>query len=192
MPPCAIGRGEGYKAFCQSPGQATISRAGDLVEVNSGGQVFFCFFNPRSYSEFSAEGLLVLKFHSSRLTTQSEQFANELTRHLGVCAPNCRILRETVSSFHENSPKELPSWHLTSCTAITQTLCLRHLASHAIEVKKEWPPYRMVRRLSPGCWKIPIPVRWSYFEGCGRGQLLESGWTPQLQPMRLPDLVTTW
>lgn len=67
------------------------------MEVNSGGQVFFCFFNPQS--EYSAEGLLVLKFHTSRLITQSEQFANELTRHLGVCAPNCRILRETVGSL---------------------------------------------------------------------------------------------
>lgn len=38
----------------------------------------------------------MVKFSASRLTTQSEQFANELTRHLGMCAPNCRILRKGV------------------------------------------------------------------------------------------------
>lgn len=71
-----------------------LSPTGELVEVNSGGQVFFGFFRPAPGKHH--ESLLVLKFHSSRLTTQSEQFANELTRHLGVCAPNCRILREMV------------------------------------------------------------------------------------------------
>ena len=44
------------------------------------------------------EGCCVVKFSVSRLTTQSEQFANELMRHLGVCAPACRILRKGVSS----------------------------------------------------------------------------------------------
>lgn len=37
---------------------------------------------------------VVVKFHGSRLTTQSEQFANELTRHLGLHAPSARILRK--------------------------------------------------------------------------------------------------
>lgn len=71
--------------------------AGELVEVNSGGQVLFCFFSPPVGMHFAQDRLLVLKFHPSRLQTQSEQFANELTRHLGICAPNCRILRATVS-----------------------------------------------------------------------------------------------
>ena len=72
--------------------------AGDLVEVNSGGQVFFCFFAARGRTPAAPEGVLVIKFHPSRLTTQSEQFANELTRHLGICAPCCRILRQQVCS----------------------------------------------------------------------------------------------
>ena len=42
-------------------------------------------------------GCLVIKFHPSRLAAQSEQFANELTRHLGIHAPACRILRSQVS-----------------------------------------------------------------------------------------------
>ena len=69
---------------------------GDIVEVNSGGQVFFCFFTPRGKSGLSPERILVLKFHPSRLITQAEQFANELARHLGICSPCCRILRQQV------------------------------------------------------------------------------------------------
>ncbi|KAK9806465.1 hypothetical protein WJX73_010630 [Symbiochloris irregularis] len=93
---------------------------GDLIEINSGGQVLFCFFatrppaadasrlstsmgsldmSPRSpFADSSPkrgrEQCVVVKFHGSRLTTQSEQFANELTRHLRVHAPACRILRK--------------------------------------------------------------------------------------------------
>ncbi len=37
-----------------------------------------------------------MKGHHARLASQSEQFANELTRHLGICAPECRILRKVV------------------------------------------------------------------------------------------------
>lgn len=88
---------------------------GDLVEINSGGQVLFCFFTPSTptHAESSPrtffsrgspkhrrgrEHCLVVKFHGSRLTTQSELFANELTRHLGVHAPSCRILRKVVGA----------------------------------------------------------------------------------------------
>ena len=42
------------------------------------------------------ERVLIVKGHPARLATQSEQFANELTRHLGICAPDCRILRKVV------------------------------------------------------------------------------------------------
>ena len=73
--------------------------SGDLVEINSGGLVLFCFFAPPPHTPFAPENVLVAKFHASRLTTQSEQFANELTRHLGICAPNCRILRQQVRRF---------------------------------------------------------------------------------------------
>ena len=37
-----------------------------------------------------------MKAHPARLATQSEQFANELTQHLGISAPACRILRKLV------------------------------------------------------------------------------------------------
>jgi hypothetical protein len=42
------------------------------------------------------EGCVVLKFVASRLLVQSEQFANELTRHVGICAPDSRIMRSKV------------------------------------------------------------------------------------------------
>ena len=102
---------------------------GDLLEINSGGRVIFCFFadaepqhvgwalgagrtpgaTPQeaeppeaaavtpvsSAGDLALPGIkcLVLKFVPSRLLAQSEQFANELTRHVGVCAPESRILR---------------------------------------------------------------------------------------------------
>jgi hypothetical protein len=40
------------------------------------------------------EGLAVVKFAATRLAMQAEQFANELARHLGVAAPDCRIVRQ--------------------------------------------------------------------------------------------------
>lgn len=43
--------------------------------------------------------MLIVKGHHARLASQSEQFANELTRHLGICAPACRILRKVVGAF---------------------------------------------------------------------------------------------
>ena len=41
--------------------------------------------------------LLVVKFLPARLDAQSEQFASELARHLGVPSPACRILRKQVA-----------------------------------------------------------------------------------------------
>ena len=46
--------------------------------------------------EQGQERVLIVKVHHARLASQSEQFANELTRHLGICAPECRILRKVV------------------------------------------------------------------------------------------------
>jgi hypothetical protein len=57
--------------------------------------------------EQGPERVLIVKGHHARLASQSEQFANELTRHLGICAPACRILRrvvgESLSSFFAGS-----------------------------------------------------------------------------------------
>jgi hypothetical protein len=117
-----------------------------LVQVNSGGCVFFCLFEPPlpaaptppvtrhatpaalggelhspatpSGTAGSAEGagghtpstcgtpggawggggggreeVLILKFVPSRLLCQSEQFASELARQVGICAPDSRVLR---------------------------------------------------------------------------------------------------
>lgn len=36
----------------------------------------------------------MVKVCPARLAAQSEQFANELSLHVGVCAPACRILRK--------------------------------------------------------------------------------------------------
>ena len=68
--------------------------SGELVEINTN-LVLFCFFKPAEDAPHQ-ERCLILKFLHTRLLTQSEQFANELTRHLDICAPNCRILRQKV------------------------------------------------------------------------------------------------
>lgn len=61
-----------------------------LVEVSSGGTVFFCLFEPAGPGE--PERCLVLKFISDRLLCQSEQFAGELANHLQIAAPESRLL----------------------------------------------------------------------------------------------------
>ena len=49
---------------------------------------------PAGSGVVSTEGVLVVKVSGSRLAMQAEQFANELTRHLGIAAPDCRIIRQ--------------------------------------------------------------------------------------------------
>ena len=74
--------------------------------------------------------MLIVKGHPARLPTQSEQFANELTRHLGICAPDCRILRKVVwaaSSDHLRSPEtESDLSSLLGCMAAEGHCCARH------------------------------------------------------------------
>ena len=60
--------------------------------------------------------MLIVKGHPARLATQSEQFANELTRHLGICAPDCRILRKVVCAA------PLQSYNATLCNVSTVVL----------------------------------------------------------------------
>eukprot|EP00913_Durusdinium_trenchii_P024375 g22884.t1 len=62
--------------------------ASRLVEINSGGVVFFVLLN----SPGEHEEAVVLKFCNNRYTLQSEQMAAELARHLGVPGPLSRIL----------------------------------------------------------------------------------------------------
>jgi atypical dual specificity phosphatase len=89
------------------PFQLPMTPGGSLVEVNSGGRVLFCLFTLdqvptapafSSSSPLLREGCVVLKFVSSRLLCQSEQFANELARHVGICSPETRIVRAAASS----------------------------------------------------------------------------------------------
>jgi len=89
------------------PFQLPTTPGGSLVEVNSGGRVLFCLFTLdqmptaptfSSSSMLLREGCVVLKFVSSRLLCQSEQFANELARHVGICSPETRIIRAAASS----------------------------------------------------------------------------------------------
>eukprot|EP00878_Enallax_costatus_P023837 GHUV01025391.1.p2 GENE.GHUV01025391.1~~GHUV01025391.1.p2 ORF type:complete len:441 (+),score=177.36 GHUV01025391.1:570-1892(+) len=54
-----------------------------------------------SNGPYVREGVAVLKVGFNRLAMQAEQFANELTRHLGIAAPDCRIVRQVGSTADE-------------------------------------------------------------------------------------------
>lgn len=79
--PAAAGASGGSFSFARLPGSAPASPP-PLRRLASAA--------PRP------EGCLVLKFVSSRLICQSEQFASELTRHVGLGVPESRILRQKV------------------------------------------------------------------------------------------------
>eukprot|EP00803_Ostreobium_quekettii_P002330 evm.model.scf_303EXC.1 EVM.evm.TU.scf_303EXC.1 scf_303EXC:1395-14605(+) len=64
----------------------------EVIEVNSGGRVLFCFFESDSVE--GSRDVAIAKFGSTRLAMQAEHFANELTRHLDISAPMCRIVRK--------------------------------------------------------------------------------------------------
>jgi len=61
------------------------------VEVNSGGQAFFGMLSAAEGSSMVEEGV-VIKFCAPRHVLQSEQMAAELAWHLGVQAPQSRLL----------------------------------------------------------------------------------------------------
>ncbi|KAI8470555.1 MAG: hypothetical protein J3K34DRAFT_509307 [Monoraphidium minutum] len=66
-------------------------RSGGGRAATGGGGGGACSPRPRGGR---AEGVAVLKVAGSRLAMQSEQFANELARHLGIAAPLCRLVRQ--------------------------------------------------------------------------------------------------
>jgi hypothetical protein len=78
-------------SHCSVHGQRTKEISSFYVEVSSGGTVFFCFLE--SAERGSGELCVVLKFISDRLLCQSEQFAAEITNHLGIDCPKSRIIQ---------------------------------------------------------------------------------------------------
>ena len=61
------------------------------MDINSGGAVFFCIFDgadPADTDESTErETVAVVKFCANRLAAQSEYFAFEIAKSLGVVAP---------------------------------------------------------------------------------------------------------
>lgn len=92
---CRLSRSAAYAgkerfAHCTSTPTLSLQL---MVEVNTGGKVFFCFFRPAVPG--MPEGIAVVKFGADRLLMQAEQFANEITRLLDTLgAPDCRIVRK--------------------------------------------------------------------------------------------------
>ncbi|GMH39416.1 hypothetical protein BSKO_07314 [Bryopsis sp. KO-2023] len=73
----------------------------EVLEINSGGQVIFCLLKPKPGGKEKREGVAIIKFGASRLAMQAEQFANELTRHLDISAPKCRLVRKEGDTAEE-------------------------------------------------------------------------------------------
>lgn len=79
------------------------------VTVNSGGVVFFAFFNRNENDEHhcSSEAAAVIKFSSSRMATQSELLGYEFAKWLGVqtpqvvspCFDSCLLTHEIELNF---------------------------------------------------------------------------------------------
>jgi hypothetical protein len=80
------GRGGGFSGF----GSALSTQSSPCMSTGGSPRC------PPSPTPEHQEQALIVKAHPARLATQSEQFANELTQHLGICAPSCRILRKLV------------------------------------------------------------------------------------------------
>ncbi|CAL0327710.1 unnamed protein product [Lupinus luteus] len=67
------------------------------VTVNSGGVVFFAFFNGLGYDDgFPKEAAAVIKISSSRMATQSERLGYEFAKWLGVPTPQARVIHNTT------------------------------------------------------------------------------------------------
>ncbi|CAL0330069.1 unnamed protein product [Lupinus luteus] len=69
------------------------------VTVNSGGVVFFAFFNRNDI--FPKEAAAVIKISPSRMATQSERLGYEFSKCLGVQTPEARVIHNTSSEWHQ-------------------------------------------------------------------------------------------
>ncbi|KAE9601361.1 hypothetical protein Lal_00023992 [Lupinus albus] len=69
------------------------------VTVNSGGVVFFAFFNRND--TFPKEAAAVIKISPSRMATQSERLGYEFSKWLGVQTPQARVIHNTSSEWHQ-------------------------------------------------------------------------------------------
>lgn len=72
------------------------------VTVNSGGVVFFAFFNCQGSVDASPkEAAAVIKIASSRMATQSERLGYELAKWLGIQTPQARVIHNTSSEWQQ-------------------------------------------------------------------------------------------
>ncbi len=151
------------------PFKLPTTPGGSLVEVNSGGRVLFCLFTldqaglnfafrPPSAANTAAaaasaspprEGCVVLKFVSSRLLCQSEQFANELARHVGICSPETRIVRAAASSSD-------PEW--TDAVAAAERIQSTH--PELLEELNECTSFLVMEYIpGKGLFRTPMPFQ---------------------------------
>ncbi|XP_017436470.1 dual specificity protein phosphatase PHS1 isoform X1 [Vigna angularis] len=74
------------------------------VTVNSGGVVFFAFFNlPGNADIYPKEAAAVIKISPSRMATQSERLGYEFAKWLGVQTPQmqCRVIHNTSHEWQQ-------------------------------------------------------------------------------------------
>ncbi|KAK7399275.1 hypothetical protein VNO78_10455 [Psophocarpus tetragonolobus] len=72
------------------------------VTVNSGGVVFFAFFNlPGNAGACPKEAAAVIKISSSRMATQSERLGYEFAKWMGVQTPQGRVIHNTSLEWQQ-------------------------------------------------------------------------------------------
>ncbi|KAK7318328.1 hypothetical protein RJT34_03027 [Clitoria ternatea] len=72
------------------------------VTVNSGGVVFFAFFNcPGNVDTCPKEAAAVIKISSSRMATQSERLGYEFAKWMGVQTPQGRVVHNTSLEWQQ-------------------------------------------------------------------------------------------
>ncbi|XP_047340765.1 dual specificity protein phosphatase PHS1-like [Impatiens glandulifera] len=88
-------------AHCTSSDQSEDEMIKALeVTVNSGGVVFFALFNqPANDNGSPKEAAAVIKFSSSRMSTQSERLGYEFAKWLGIRTPQARVIHNSSSEW---------------------------------------------------------------------------------------------
>ena len=108
-------------------GELDKGSSDSIVEVNSGGELYFLFFrdlrpksgslsNPQQQRQRSSdqEYACVLKFGTSRMATQGEALAYEIAESLGVPSPRARLVRASSKGW---------AWLTSSVSAMAQHSC---------------------------------------------------------------------
>ncbi|XP_004501744.1 dual specificity protein phosphatase PHS1-like [Cicer arietinum] len=145
------------------------------VTVNSGGVVFFAFFNVLGTNDGSPkEAAAVLKISSSRMATQSERLGYEFAKWLGVQTPQARVIHNTNLEWLQiknaaEKAKDVASCEndiigVTTCSELLEALelsrCLLFMSyvhgSPLLECSSAFESQDSAERISAGLGRVMV------------------------------------